>query len=63
MLAGLETGAAGMGGVNTLEAAPAPGPEFDKSAWLNVRVAKFPSLLIVTLVAPTLSDHSMLATL
>jgi hypothetical protein len=39
------------------------GPRCDSSASLKVRVAKFPSLLIVTFVAPTRSDHSMLAML
>jgi hypothetical protein len=37
------------------------GPRCDRSASLKVRVAKFPSLLIVTYVAPTRSDHSILA--
>ncbi len=35
----------------------------DRSASLKEIVAKFPSLLIVTFVAPTRSDHSMLAIL
>src|SRR5712692_10393169 len=34
-----------------------------RSASLKLSVANFPSLLIVTLVAPTRSDHSMLAML
>ncbi len=53
----------GAGGVSILEASAALGADCCKSAWLNVIVAKFPSLLIVTFVAPTRSDHSILAIL
>jgi len=53
----------GVGGVNALEASAALGADCCNSAWLNVIVAKFPSLLIVTFVAPTRSDHSILAIL
>ena len=37
-----------------------PAVGWRKSASLNPSVADWPSLLMVTLVAPTLSDHSML---
>ncbi len=59
----LGVGMLGAGGVSILEAIAALGADCCKSAWLNVIVAKFPSLLIVTFVAPTRSDHSMLAIL
>jgi len=53
----------GVGGASVLAPNAGLGADCCNSAWLNVTVAKLPSLLIVTLVAPTLSDHSILATL
>jgi hypothetical protein len=53
----------GVGGANVLDASAALEGDCCNSAWLNVIVAKFPSLLIVTFVAPTRSDHSILAIL
>jgi len=53
----------GVGGASALAANAGLGADCCNSAWLNVTVAKLPSLLIVTLVAPTRSDHSILAML
>ena len=54
------TGTAAVGGAGT---GGAFGAGCDSSASLKVMPANFPSLLIVTFVAPTRSDHSMLAML
>jgi hypothetical protein len=56
-------GMLGVGGFSILAASAVFGAACCRSAWLKVIVAKFPSLLIVTFVAPTRSDHSMLAML
>ena len=52
----LGEGMLGAGGTSVLDASAALGADCCKSAWLNVIVAKFPSLLIVTFVAPTLAQ-------